>query len=102
MVTPEPATGTALIAVDGHVRNQIVVAPCANRRLSVEHVRSRADDFAWAQVVLCQLETPLETLELALEVARRRGLVTVVNPAPVREGISYDVIRSVIYMPPNA
>jgi len=101
MVTPEAATGTALIVVDGQGRNQIVVAPGANRRLSVEHVRSRADDFAWAQVVLCQLETPLETLELALEEARRRGLVTVLNPAPVREGISDDVWRRVDYLTPN-
>ena len=83
MVTGEAATGTALIVVDGEGRNQIAVAPGANWRLSVEHVRSRADDFAWAQVVLCQLETPLETLELALGEARRRGLVTVLNPAVV-------------------
>ena len=101
MVTREAATGTALIVVDGQGRNQIVVAPGANWRLSVEHVRSRADDFAWAQVVLCQLETPLETLELALEEARRRGLVTVLNPAPVREGISDDVWRRVDYLTPN-
>jgi ribokinase len=101
MVTGEAATGTALIVVDGEGRNQIAVAPGANWRLSVEHVRSRADDFAWAQVVLCQLETPLETLELALEEARRRGLVTVLNPAPVREGMSDDVWRRVDYLTPN-
>jgi len=83
MVTAEAATGTALIVVDGQGRNQIVVAPGANWRLSVEHVRSRADDFAWAQVVMCQLETPLETLEWALAEARRRGRVTMLNPAPV-------------------
>jgi ribokinase len=101
MVTGEAATGTALIVVDGEGRNQIAVAPGANWRLSVEHVRSRADDFAWAQVVLCQLETPLETLELALGEARRRGLVTVLNPAPVREGMSDDVWRRVDYLTPN-
>jgi len=101
MVTAEAATGTALIVVDDQGRNQIVVAPGANWRLSVEHVRSRADDFAWAQVVMCQLETPLETLVWALEEAKRRGLVTVLNPAPVREGISDDVWRLVDYLTPN-
>ncbi len=101
MVTAEAATGTALIVVDGQGRNQIVVAPGANWRLSVEHVRSRADDFAWAQVVMCQLETPLETLEWALAEAKRRGLVTVLNPAPVRDGISDDVWRLVDYLTPN-
>jgi ribokinase len=101
MVTREAATGTALIVVDQQGRNQIVVAPGANWRLSAEHVRSRAEDFAWAQVVLCQLETPLDTLDVALGEARRRGLVTVLNPAPVRDGISDDVWRRVDYLTPN-
>jgi len=101
MVTAGAATGTALIMVDGEGRNQIAVAPGANWRLSVEHVRARADDFAWAQVVMCQLETPLETLSQALAEAKRRGLVTVLNPAPVREGISDDVWRLVDYLTPN-
>jgi ribokinase len=100
-VTAEAATGTALIVVDGQGRNQIVVAPGANWRLSVEHVRSRIEDFDWARVVMCQLETPLDTLALALSEARRRGLVTVLNPAPVREGISDDVWRLVDYLTPN-
>jgi ribokinase len=101
IVTREAATGTALIVVDQQGRNQIVVAPGANWRLSAEHVRSRAEDFAWAQVVLCQLETPLDTLDVALGEARRRGLVTVLNPAPVRDGISDDVWRMVDYLMPN-
>ena len=101
MVTSDAATGTALIVVDGEGRNQIVVAPGANWRLSAEHVGSRADDFAWAQVVMCQLETPLETVAVALAEARRRGLVTMLNPAPVREGISDDIWRLVDYLTPN-
>ena len=101
MVTADAATGTALIVVDGQGRNQIVVAPGANWRLSVEHVRARADDFAWAQVVMCQLETPLDTLAWALAEARRRGLVTVLNPAPVREGIADNVWRLVDHLTPN-
>jgi len=99
-VTGDAATGTALIVVDRQGRNQIAVAPGANWRLSLEHVRSRADDFAWAQVVVCQLETPLETLAWALEEARRRGVATVLNPAPVRDGLP-DIWRFVDYLTPN-
>jgi len=101
MVTAEAATGTALIVVDGEGRNQIVVAPGANWRLSAEHVRSRGGDFAWAQVVMCQLETPLETLAVALAEARRRALVTMLNPAPVRDGITDDIWPLVDYLTPN-
>jgi ribokinase len=50
--------------------------------------------------VLCQLETPLETVAWTLEEARRRGAVTVLNPAPVREGL-VDLWRFVDYLTPN-
>ncbi len=99
-VTHEAATGTALIVIDPEGHNQITVAPGANRHLLPDHVRARADDFEWARVVVCQLETPLETTACALEEARRHGAVTVLNPAPVRDGIP-DIWRLVDYLTPN-
>jgi len=98
--TREAATGTALIVVDGEGRNQIAVAPGANWRLSVAMARARADDVAWADVAMCQLETPLETVAWVLEAARRRGALTVLNPAPVRDG-ALALCRLVDYLTPN-
>jgi ribokinase len=98
--TPEAATGTALIVVDGDGRNQIVVAPGANRCLAVEHVRARAADIAWAEIVLCQLETPLPTVRWVLERARQHRITTVLNPAPVREAAS-ELFGLVDYLTPN-
>lgn len=77
------ATGTALIVVDAEGRNQIAVAPGANRELTVERVAGRRDDLAWAEVVVCQLETPLDTVAWVLAEARLRGVITLLNPAPV-------------------
>jgi ribokinase len=84
--TSTAATGTALIIVDAEGRNLIAVAPGANRALTSAQVEDRKDDFSWAQVVLCQFETPLATVATALHEARRRGAVTVLNPAPVPDG----------------
>lgn len=94
------ATGTALIVVDPEGRNQIAVAPGANRSLGVEHVSARREDFAWAEVVVCQLETPLPTVAWALGEARRRGVPTLLNPAPVPDR-AIDFWPLVGYLTPN-
>jgi ribokinase len=94
-------TGTALIVVDAAGRNQIAVAPGANRSLTVEMAQASADDFGWAQVVLCQLETPLPTVRWALAEARRRGALTLLNPAPVPD-VAIEPWPAVDYLTPNA
>ncbi len=100
-LTADGATGTALIAVDREGRNQIAVAPGANRLLTVEQVKARADDFAWAQIVACQLETPLATVAWALETAHTHGAITILNPAPVPDA-PLDLLPLVDYLTPNA
>ncbi|HSF04464.1 MAG TPA: ribokinase [Methylomirabilota bacterium] len=95
------ATGTALIVVDAEGHNQIAVAPGANRRLGVEQVRARIEDFAWAQVVIGQLETPLDTVAWTLETARRRRALTILNPAPPPDAV-LEFLSLVDYLTPNA
>ena len=99
--TPEAATGTALIIVDGDGRNQIAVAPGANRALTAAHVRGRADDFAWAEVVVVSCEVPPSSVRAALALARERGAITILNPAPVPEA-GLDCLDLVDYLTPNA
>lgn len=101
VATATAATGTALIVVDADGRNQIAVAPGANRALTAEHVRLRAADFDWAQVVVCSLEVPLDTVAVAVAAARERGVTTIVNPAPVPPR-AIDFLDRVDYLTPNA
>ena len=98
--TSEAATGTALITVDSAGRNQIAVAPGANRRLDVEMVARRRADFEWADVLVCQLETPLPTVRWALEEAKRCRMTTILNPAPAPDA-SLDFWPLVDYLTPN-
>ncbi len=95
------ATGTALIVVDPAGRNQITVAPGANRTLTAEQVAARAADFAWADVVTCQLEIPRECVRVALMLAREHRTLTILNPAPVPV-TALDVLPLVDYLTPNA
>src|SRR5450432_1610223 len=76
---PDP-TGAALICVDRHGENMIVVASGANRRVTADQI----DDATLATpgLLLLQLETaPAENWRL-IERARRRGWDVLLNAAP--------------------
>jgi ribokinase len=81
---PDQPTGAAVIQVDESGEKQIAAAPNANGRLSVADVE-RADVFARARVLLCQLETPLATVLAAVQRAHDAGAQVVLDPAPPAE-----------------
>jgi ribokinase len=75
-------TGTASILVSEAGDNCIVVAAGANAGLTPDDVRGAADAIRGASVVLCQLETPVESALEAFRIARSAGVRTILNPAP--------------------
>ena len=75
------STGVASITVS-QAENSIVVVPGANHRLSPLDIEVAEPVFARADVVLCQLEIPLETVEAAAAMAERHGKPFLLNPAP--------------------
>ena len=101
VTAPGVASGTALIFVDREGHNQIGVAPGANHRLTVEMARAGEPSIEWAQVLVSQLEVPVPVVRWALETARRHGVPTVLNPAPVQE-LSDELLGLVTYLTPNA
>jgi ribokinase len=99
--TAEAATGVALIMVDALGHNQIAVASGANLQLLPEAAQPHASSIAWAQVLLCQLEIPVPTVEWALAAARERGVTTILNPAPAQP-LSDGLLSLVDCLTPNA
>jgi ribokinase len=81
-VDSERSTGTAAIVVDDRAQNAIIVVPGANLGLSPADVDEARAAIQTADVVLCQLEVPLETTLAALRLARQAGVRTILNPAP--------------------
>lgn len=79
---PEHPSGVALIIVDESGQNSIVVAPGANLQLRPEDVDAAHDAMAACDVVVLQLEAPLETVRHAIGVARSLDKLVVLNPAP--------------------
>ena len=76
------ATGTAFITVTPDGENEIMVAPGANRRLSVEDLDNASEAIGEAEVLVAQMEIPPEVVVHAVEVAAERGTRALVNLAP--------------------
>lgn len=76
------ASGHALIAVDEHGENTIIVIPGANARLTAAEVARHADAIEAADVLLLQLEIPLPAVLSAAELARAANTRVVLNPSP--------------------
>jgi len=80
-VAQQIGTGVAAITVS-QAENSIIVVPGANHALTPADLYAAEAAFAAADVVLCQLEIPLATVEAAAELAQQYGKAFVLNPAP--------------------
>lgn len=97
---PHAATGVALITLDEAGQNTIVVASGANMQVSAQDIEQAAAAFEGASLLLMQLECPLEAVEAAAELAQRRGIPVVLNPAPARP-LPQSLLARVDYLLPN-
>jgi ribokinase len=79
---PQLPSGVALIMVDTYGENCIVVASGANASLSKEDIEKARYLIEDADILLMQLEIPMETVEYAASLAYKKGIKVVLNPAP--------------------
>lgn len=97
---PDQPSGVALISVDGHGENCIVVASGANATLAQADIDRAHDDIAQAEIVLMQLEVPIETVEYAAKVAHKKGVKVILNPAPAQP-LPDTLLRTLYMIIPN-
>ena len=80
------STGTATILVDKSGDNCILIVKGANGDLTPADVERAGDELKTCDLILTQLEVPIETVYATLAFGKRHGVKTVLNPAPaVRE-----------------
>lgn len=96
---PDTPSGTATIVVH-QGDNFIVIDPGANHRLTPADVQAFAERIAEADVVLVQLEVPLETVEETVRVSKAAGTPVVLNPAPAAE-LSAETLAGLTWLTPN-
>jgi ribokinase len=80
----ESPSGVALINVDDLGENCIAVAPGANDRLSVDDLTRSENVIVKADIILLQLEIPLNTVEQGIKMGFNAGKKVILNPAPAR------------------
>ena len=82
----EGSSGVAPIMVDEESgQNIVVIVPGANNHLSVKDVEAAAAVIEKADILIGQLEIPVQTTLAAFELAQRHGVTTLLNPAPAAE-----------------
>ena len=93
------ATGLASILV-AQGDNHIVVVPGANTHCRPENIEEQEESVSKADIVLLQLEIPLETVCRAAALAKRLGKTVILNPAPAQE-LPDDLLQNTDYITPN-
>ena len=101
-IDEEHPSGVALITIDQKAENCIVVAGGANMYLKPEDIDKAKEEILGGDVVLMQLETPIETVEYAAKMAAEASVKVILNPAPApAEPLSKELISNLYLITPN-
>lgn len=98
--TRSEPTGVAMIWVDRAGQNSIVVASGANGAITASDINGLRPMFRNASFALFQLETPLEVVAAAMQVARQEGARTILDPAPA-QSLPAGLLELVDILTPN-
>lgn len=98
---PGLASGVAPIFVERSGENAILIVKGANAALSPADVDAAEADLAACDLILLQLEVPLETVYHTIALAARRGVRTVLNPAPAARDLDLSRLAGLSFFTPN-
>lgn len=98
--TADASSGTAVIFVMPNGENSIVISPGANAEVTPEFALRAVEELQASDFLLCQLETPIESVTAAMKAAHRKGVTTILDPAPAH-GLPEELFRATSILTPN-
>ncbi len=99
---PKNPSGVALILVDDNAENSIAVASGSNSNLVTADIDNSLDAIENSEIVLMQLEIPIKTIEYAAQIAKSRGKMVILNPAPApTEPLPLSILKNIDLITPN-
>jgi ribokinase len=96
----DATTAVATITVDLSGQNAITVAPGANFAMRTEDVERAASLIDRADMVVLQLEIPMDCVRRAIDLAHVRGKRILLNPAPAQQ-LDTAMLKRVSFITPN-
>ena len=100
-IVPGTSSGVAPIFVEPSGENSILIIKGANSHLLPADVDAAADDLLGCDLILLQLEVPLETVYHTIAFAGRHGKQVLLNPAPATPELELAKLRDVTFFTPN-
>ncbi|KQH91857.1 ribokinase [Vibrio fluvialis] len=97
---PNCPTGIAMIQVSDSGENSICISAEANARLTAEAIEPDLARIREAKYLLMQLETPIDGIVKAAQVAKEACTNVILNPAPARE-LPDELLSCVDVITPN-
>lgn len=100
-VTDKP-TGMAQISINQEGNNCIIVIPGANQDCDAAYIGSIYDLIENCDILLIQMEIPVDGVEQAIRKAKEAGKIVILNPAPAPdESLSDETFANLTYITPN-
>ncbi len=98
--TSEKPTGVGFIVLDQAGNNFIILDMAANELMDAAFVDQAESQIARSDVVMSVLEIPIEAAARAMELGRKHGVRTILNPAPAAS-LPDEIFRHIDILTPN-
>ena len=95
------SSGVAPIFVDPSGENSIIIVKGANACLKPSDIDAAAEDLKKCDLIIMQLEVPLDVIYYAIEFGIKNNIETLLNPAPAAKELDLNRIREVTFFVPN-
>jgi len=96
----DDTTGIALIIVEQTGENRIIIVPGANGKVTISTISKKEKQIKDANIILLQLEIPIETVVYTIEMASRYNKTIILDPAPACK-LPNEIFKKIDYILPN-
>lgn len=94
------SSGIAPIWVDKNGNNRIIIIPGANNLMTPQQAQVAVESLKNIDILIGQLEIPQEVTAAAFEIGKKKGITTILNPAPYVK-LSPELLQYTDWLIPN-